>query len=253
MKKPLVIAGGVAGVVVLAAVALVVIQLLRSDDPNLATEAPQIATSTPGGTDATGASPSTGATGATAASTNSDAASADGVRHFVIDASQSEAKYVVRESLRGLKTNAVGTTSAIEGDIYLTPEGLSDASESSFRVDLSTLKSDESMRDSYIKRNTLQTSQYQYATFVIEDVSGFPADYVEDTEVEMTISGTLTIHGVAKPVTWDVKARQAGNALSAVADLTIKFQDFGMSPPNVQIAQAEDDIQLQIVLVAQEA
>ena len=178
--------------------------------------------------------------------------SGDGVRHFVILPEASEAKYVVRESLRGLKSNAVGTTSAIEGDIYLSPRGLGDTNQSSFKADLSTLKSDESMRDSFIKRSTLQTSQYQYAEFVIESVEGFPADYVEDTEVELTITGTLTIHGVSKPETWAVKARQLGDTLTAVADLTITFQDFGMSPPNVQIAQAEDDIQLQVVLVARE-
>ncbi len=255
MKKPVKIAGAIVGVVVLAVVAIVVIQLLRSDDPNLATEAPLI---TPSASTASGATGATGSSGPDVSPTESSsgstgAVSPEGVRHFVIVPDESEAKYVVRESLRGLKTNAVGTTSTIDGDVYLTDGGLSDAAESSFRVDLSTLKSDEGMRDNYIKRNTLNTDQFQYATFVIEDVSGFPADYVEDTEVEMTISGTLTVREISKPVTWTVKARQAGDTLTAVADLTIAFQDFGMSPPSVPIAQAEDDIQLQVVLVAREA
>jgi polyisoprenoid-binding protein YceI len=246
MKKALIIAGGLVGLVAVAIVALVVIQLLRSDDPNLATEAPLIASPTPG-PQISASTPE-----ATATSANPQMTLPEGVRHFVIVPDESEAKYVVRESLRGLKTNAVGTTSAIEGDIYLTPEGLSDAGESAFRVDLSTLKSDESLRDSYIKRNVLQTRQYQYAHFVIDQVTGFPADYVEDTEVELTISGTLTVRDVSKPVTWAVKARQLGDTLSAVADLTITFQDFGMTPPSVPIATAEDNIQLQIVLIARE-
>src|SRR5690606_5323950 len=117
--------------------------------------------------------------------------------------------------------NAVGTTSAIEGDLYLTEEGLADGETSAFRVDLSTLRSDEGMRDNFIKQNTLETDQYPYAEFVMESVSGFPADYVPDTEVELTIEGTLTIRDVSKPVTWSVKARQAGDTLTAVADLTI--------------------------------
>jgi polyisoprenoid-binding protein YceI len=109
------------------------------------------------------------------------------------------------------------------------------------------------MRDNFIKRNTLETSRYRYAEFVLEAVSGFPSGYVEDTEVELTISGTLTIRDVSKPVTWAVKARQLGDTLTAVADLMITFQDFGMSPPSVPIATAEDEIQLQLVLVAREA
>ena len=250
MKKPLLIAAGVAGLVALAIGTIVVVQLLRSDDPNLATEAPSIGAPTP--TSSAAGSTAAAEPSATAASGGAGAALPDGVRQFVIVPAESEAKYVVRESLRGLTTNAVGTTRAIEGSIFLTDEGLSGAGESTFRVDLSTLESDEGLRDNFIKQNTLRTSQFKYAEFVIEDVSGFPAGYVEDTEVEMTISGTLTVRDVSKPVTWVVKARQLGDTLTAVADLTITFQDFGMTPPSVPIATAEDEIQLQIVLVARE-
>lgn len=62
----------------------------------------------------------------------------------------------------------------------------------------------------------------------------------------------MTIRGVTKPVTFSVKARQAGKVLTATADAKCKFTDFGMRPPNVQIAQAQDEIQIQIVLVANE-
>jgi polyisoprenoid-binding protein YceI len=248
MKKPLIIVGGLVGLAAVAVVAVVAIQLFRSDDPNLATEAPQIST-------LEGATGSTSAVEADATPSSNDGAAgpADGVREFVIVPAESEAKYVVRESLRGIATNAVGTTRAIEGSIRLTEDGLADAGNSSFRVDLSTLQSDEGMRDGYIKRTTLQTDRFSFAEFVIEDVSGFPAGYVEDTEVEMMISGTLTIRDVSKPVTWAVKARQLGDTLTAVADLTITFQDFGMTPPSVSIATAEDEVQLQVVLVAREA
>jgi polyisoprenoid-binding protein YceI len=251
MKKFLLIAGAAVGLVAAAVVAVIVIQLLRSDDPNLATEAPAIASPSA----AASATSASGPAGAASTPDSNDGAAAlpEGVRHFVIVPAESEAKYVVRESLRGLTTNAVGTTRAVEGGIFLTPAGLSDAGESVFRVDLSTLESDEGMRDNFIKRNTLETSRYQYAEFVLEAVSGFPSGYVEDTEVELTISGTLTIRDVSKPVTWAVKARQLGDTLTAVADLMITFQDFGMSPPSVPIATAEDEIQLQLVLVAREA
>jgi polyisoprenoid-binding protein YceI len=251
MKKLLIVAGGVAALVAVVVVGVVAVQLLRSDDPDLATEAPAIASPLAGSP--AGPAVSSGSTGAAATPANDGAAALpEGVRRFVIVPEESEAKYVVRESLRGLKTNAVGTTRVIEGEVYLTLSGLSDAGRSMFRVDLSTLESDEGMRDNYIKRNTLQTSRYQYAEFVVEAVSGFPVDYVPDTEVEMTISGTLTIRDVSKPVTWAVKVRQLGETLTAVADLTITFQDFGMTPPSVPIATAEDEIQLQVVLVARE-
>src|SRR5690606_19959148 len=135
MSKPLMIAGGLVGLVVIAIVAVVAIQLIRSDDPNLATEPPLITAT--GDTGATGGNVDAAATGASGAASGA----ADGVRHFAIVSAESEAKYVVRESLRGIQTNAVGTTSAIEGDLYLTEEGLADGETSAFRVDLSTLRS----------------------------------------------------------------------------------------------------------------
>jgi polyisoprenoid-binding protein YceI len=239
-RRILIFGGGAIALVAVAIVAVIVVQLLRSDDPNLATEAPQI---TPGVTTSSN-TPSTGG--------GSNANSSDAVRKFVIVPAESSAKYVVQETLRGLESTAVGTTSVIAGEIYLTPDGLSDDGASKFQVDLSTLKSDESMRDNFIKQNTLQTNRYQFAEFTIEEVTGFPESYTENTQVELTLSGTMKIHNVEKDVSWKVLARQAGDTLTATADTDISFTDFGMSPPNVQIARAKDGIHIQVVLVARE-
>ena len=146
------IGGALAGLVVLAIVALVAITLLRSDDPNLRTEAPAIPTT------AAPAQSGTDPSNATAPDLPS------GVLRFVIDSAGSEAKYVVRETLRGvIGSNAVGTTNAITGAIYLTPDGLSTAVQSEFNVDLRELRSDESRRDRYVRNNVLDTRQFPFA------------------------------------------------------------------------------------------
>jgi polyisoprenoid-binding protein YceI len=108
------------------------------------------------------------------------------------------------------------------------------------------------MRDNYIKRNTLQTAQYRFAEFVIDAITGFPEGYVENSQVELTLTGTLTIREISRPVTWTVLARQAGNTLTATADTDIRFDEFGMDPPSVPIATAQDEIHIQVVLVARE-
>jgi polyisoprenoid-binding protein YceI len=212
---------------------LVVVTMLRSDDPDLLTSAPEI---TP--------APDVGNGGGATTS-------ADGIFHFVIDQASSEVKYVVRETLRGVVgANAVGTTNAITGDLYLTDEGLAAGQTSSFSVDLRQLRTDESMRDNYVRQNVLQTSQYPTANFVAESISGFPSSYAEGQEAAMTLSGTLTIHGVSKQVEWEVKARRAGDTLSGIADLSFNMSEYGITPPNVPIARAEDGVQLQITILA---
>ena len=133
--------------------AVVVVQLLRSDDLGLLGEAPPI----------------------DGDASDSDADTAD-VLHFVVDSTGSSAKYVVREKLAALpvSTNAVGETSAVSGDIYLTTQGLAADQESLLRVDLQTLRSDEAMRDSYIHRVTLEANQFPFAEFRPRQTRGFP-------------------------------------------------------------------------------
>jgi polyisoprenoid-binding protein YceI len=242
LRRLLILGGGLVGLVAVAIVALVVIQALRSDNPNLKTSAPDIVQ---------------GDTGTTPVSGNSTPASpgaAGGVFHFVIDSSGSEAKYVVREKLARLpsSSNAVGTTNAITGDLFLTTEGLASGQPTSFTVDLSKLATDESLRDNYVRNNVLQTRTYSNATFVASSITGFPASYVEGQEASMTLGGTLTIHGVSKQVDWTVKARRSGATLTGIADIDFNMSEFGIKPPEVPVAKAEDGVHLQITIVARQ-
>jgi polyisoprenoid-binding protein YceI len=240
MKRPLIIAGAAVGLVAVAIAAVVIIWTLRSDDPNLLTEAPAIPTTTSGGADVAPTA---------AASTNLP----DGVRRFVVASGESSAKYVVEETLRGLPATAVGTTTDVTGEIYLSKDGLYKDLPSKFKVDLRTLKTDESQRDNYVRQNVLRTGQFPFAEFVVESVSGFPAGYAEGSEISLTLNGTMTVKGQSKPVTFTVKARQAGNTLTATADTQFNMTDFGIQPPEVVLAKAKDGVTLQVVLIAREA
>lgn len=233
MNRIAIFVGAAVFAVVAGVLTVVAIQLYRSDEVDLATSAPEIPTAAAGAPAAGRSAPSD-------------------LYHFVIDASRSKATYVVREKLAALpvSTDAVGETRAIEGEIYLTPTGLYTGAQSQFKVDLRTLTSDESRRDNYIRTNTLRATQFPFAEFVVTRIEGFPTNYVEGTEVELKMVGNMTIRGVTKELTFDVKARQAGDTLTGIADTTFRFQDFGMTPPDVGIAKAEENIRIQVEIVA---
>src|SRR3990170_4314679 len=244
-KRLLFIAGGGVALLGLAIAAVVAVWLLRSDDPNLLTSAPTITAGT--------ATPAASATAAPAGVTPAAVSLPAGVRRFVVVPQESLAKFVVEETLRGLDATAVGTTSDVSGELYLTKDGLYKDLPSVFKVDLRTLKTDEALRDGAIKDRALNTSRFPFAEFKVEAVTGFPTSYVEDVEVQLTLSGTMTIHGVSKPLTFTVKARQLGNTLGATADAEFKMTDFGMTPPEFPgTAKARDGVHLQIVLIALE-
>jgi polyisoprenoid-binding protein YceI len=225
------------GVIVLAAVAviaLVVISLLRNDNPNLATDAPFIPVATNG----------VKRTGLPAAY------SSGGTLHFVID-SGSNAKYVAREQLAlvPVPTNAVGVTKDVTGDLYLSKDGLATGQKSGFKVDVRTLVSDESLRDRQVK-STMGTDNFPFAEFIADSVTDFPKDYSANQQVQLTMKGMLNVHGATKPVEWAVFARAAGDYLTAVADTDIKMTDFGVNPPTVSVSRVEDKVHLQVTLYA---
>jgi polyisoprenoid-binding protein YceI len=254
MRLGLKIAAALLALGVLAVVAYVGITLLRDDDPDLLTSAPEIPAA------GNGPAASTPASTSTAQAVSAPQASA--LLRFVVDPAQSSATYVVREKLARLpvETDASGTTADtpsgdVTGELFLTTQGLATTNQSIFRVDLNTLRSDESPRDNFVRTNALQTSvgNNRYAEFTIQSVSGFPTNYVEGTEVSLQLSGNMTIKGATSPVTFEVKARKQGEFLTATADTTFNMTDFGITPPNVPTARSHDAVRLQVVLVTRQA
>ena len=97
----------------------------------------------------------------TSGSASTSSGSGTGVT-YTLDATQSSAEYKARETLAniGSPTDAVGKTSNVTGTIVFTDSGAIDSSASNITIDLSTLQSDKSQRDNYIKQNTLDTDKY---------------------------------------------------------------------------------------------
>lgn len=160
----------------------------------------------------------------------------------------SQVSYRVREQLARLNmpSDAVGTTKAVTGTVVLQPDGQILSDQSKFVVDLGTLASDSGMRDGYIKRNTLQTQTYPQAVFVPTEVQELPSPLPTSGDVSFKLVGDLTVRGVTKQVTWDVTGKIAGNDLTGTAKTAVKFEDFGMAPPQtMMVLSVEDNIGLE--------
>jgi polyisoprenoid-binding protein YceI len=71
-------------------------------------------------------------------------------------------------------TDAVGTTTAVKGSIVRDAQGRIVPAQSTFVIDLRTLKSDQPENDQFIQENTLQTAQYPEVVFRVERVVGLP-------------------------------------------------------------------------------
>jgi polyisoprenoid-binding protein YceI len=189
----------------------------------------------------------------TAEPTSADGASGGGLA-FTIVPEQSEATYLAGETLAsvGLPSTAEGATQEIEGTIYLTEDGweLDPANQTKITVQLANLKTNQDRRDSRV-RDALEVTQYPEATFVATRVSGVDTSISPEQEHTFQLTGLMTLHGVEKEVTWDVKATRDGEVMTALATITILYTDFDITKPDIGgFVSVEDDVTLQMDIVA---
>ena len=181
------------------------------------------------------------------------AASQAATTTLVIDSSTSKASYRAHEQLVGrtLPSDAVGTSSSVSGSLVLAPDGSIVADQSKISVDLSKLQSDESRRDNFIKGTTLQTSRFPMATFVPREAQGLPSPLPTTGQATFQLIGDLTVHGVTRPVTWQVTAQFGDASVSGAASTTVNISDFGMSPPKAgPVLSIEDGLTLELAFTA---
>ena len=175
------------------------------------------------------------------------------LRYRVV-ADRSEARYRVREQLAGISfpSDAVGTTSAIDGSLSLDAHGRIRPSDSRLTVDLRTMRSDKDRRDNYVRRNTLETERYPMAVFIPSELRGLPFPLPQTGTASFELVGDLTIRDTTRRATWEATATFSGQEVSVKAKTSFRFADFGLSIPRVaSVLSVEDTIRLETDLLLQ--
>ncbi|MEC7837272.1 MAG: YHYH protein [Chloroflexota bacterium] len=161
------------------------------------------------------------------------------------------ANYRVTEQLARLPSpiEAIGYTESITGGLYINSDGIPNAN-SVISIDLSSLKSDESKRDNYLRNNSLETNKFPEAIFQIKEIKGFDIDSLlnlQKNEFQMQLIGDLTVHGVTKTKTWNINATSELGKLKGKGTLSFPFSDFNMDIPKLFfIVSVEDNITLEL-------
>ena len=158
------------------------------------------------------------------------------------------ARYLVREQLAGanLPNDAVGSTTAVKGQIVLSG-GTVQAAQSRFTVDLSTLQSDDSRRDNYVRRSSLETTRFPTAEFVLREVRGLAAPLPARGPAQFQLAGDLTVHGVTSSVVWETTATFTADGATGKAATSFPFSQFGIQIPRVfLVVSLEDNIRLEL-------
>lgn len=235
-----------------------------ADAPAEATPAEAAPTEAPTEAPAAAAAPAEGETPA-AAEAPAAADIPTSSQTYVIDPARSSASYMADEEFFGLAlpkygipeglADTVGTTQEVSGQFSLNWDDLSNPlGENSFTVDLSTLQSNQALRDEWIRENGPQFGTYPEATFVAERIEGGPESYTPGTEVTFQLIGNLTVRESTQPVTFDVTASYANGEITGTATAALTMTSFGIEPPNfantLTVAD-EFEVRLDFTAVAQ--
>ena len=152
-------------------------------------------------------------------------------------ASGSQAGYRVKEVLFGQDTTAVGRTDDVSGQIVISGTTVKSAK---LTVDLTTVTSNESRRDSQFNGRIMNTSTYPTATFSLTKaitLESLPANGVV-TKVDAT--GDLTLRGTTKAVTAALSAQRDGDTIHVQGAIPVTFADFGIANPSMPGITVQD-------------
>jgi polyisoprenoid-binding protein YceI len=152
--------------------------------------------------------------------------------------------YRVQEELVGVGgATAVGRTPDVTGSITVAGTAVTAAD---LTADLTTLQSDQSMRDGQLGRQGVQTDQFPEATFVLTEPLDLGALPAEGEQVTATAVGDLTLHGVTQSVSIPIQAVWQGDVIGVAGSLTFPWETFGMErPSSMRVVSLADDVTME--------
>lgn len=154
------------------------------------------------------------------------------------DYSSRYAGFRINEVLSGIgESTAIGRTPDVTGELTLAGKSLTTAR---IEVQLTSITSDRPRRDPAIQQ-ALETSTYPTPTFELTDPIDLPSAPAEGVTYDVTAPGTLTIHGVAKPVDIALQARLVNGVIVVVGSADLTFSDYGVTMPRAPIVLSVED------------
>jgi polyisoprenoid-binding protein YceI len=170
-----------------------------------------------------------GTSGAGSSGTSSGGTSSDGLAGTWRVGTGSVAGYRVKEVLLGQNNLAVGRSHSVTGHLVISGTTLTAAT---FSVPVTTIHSDQSQRDVQFDGRIMDAAAYPTGTFALTRpvaVGSLPASGAVRT---YAVTGSLTLHGHTRPVTFTVSAERAGASLRVSGEIPVLFADWDIPNPS---------------------
>ncbi|MEF2976985.1 YceI family protein [Subtercola sp. YIM 133946] len=146
----------------------------------------------------------------------------------------STAGYQVTEGRDGAVLT--GSTDDVDGTLTVRGRNLVAAEVT---VDLSTITCGNAAADRYLRRTALQTDRYPTAEITLDEPIDVALGSVAGQIQTITGTGSLTLHGVTRPVSLTLQASFGADGATVTGTIPIDFTEYGVTGPDFGFAVAD--------------
>ena len=143
---------------------------------------------------------------------------------MTLDTTKSEVFYEAKKDQFFSTYTILGINKMLTGSLQKLPNGY----RGKLSIDALSFVTDSERRDSSVKEH-LHTDKSKLMTYQYE---------LHNSEA----SGTMTINGVSKELTFPVHIKEENNQMFVEGNITVKYSDFNMEAPSNLILSAHDDL-----------
>jgi polyisoprenoid-binding protein YceI len=145
-----------------------------------------------------------------------------------------------------IKHEVVGRTPTVSGRLTVTDGRVTTVTVS---ADLRDIESDRAARDTYIHDNALESEQFPTGRFTLTSPITLPGRPERGKAVSTRATGRLLLHGVTRPITFELDARWNGPTIQVVGSAPIELADYDIDAPDTVIAKVDDHGSIEVNLV----
>lgn len=149
------------------------------------------------------------------------------------------------EVLPAEKRLTAGSTTAVDGEIKITDQ---EVSEGSIKVLMEELTTDKKVRDQNMKSKLFETDKYPEAFFKLSSpvtLSGVPDD---GTKAQVSMEGELTIKDTTQKIKQDFDVVRDGDHLVIGGAIPINRRDYNVDTPEFLAAKIAEEGEINILI-----
>src|SRR5437867_2934946 len=162
------------------------------------------------------------------------------VTRFRVDPSRS----IVRFDAAATGHTVHGVTHQVAGEVVFDPDDLTREAEVAFQVDAVALDTGNKIRDRKMRDSHLETGRYPTIAFRSSGVRAIAPTLRPGETQELTVKGTLSLHGVDKLLTFPVKAVRHGKDLRVTGEVPLRLSDFAIPIPRFLFIKLQDEVKV---------